>query len=405
VKRIHSKRRFKMKKYICALTVAFIVILGIAFSESAQADITVTGPFIDDQTKGDWDTKYGDCFYLLPQTKELGQEPLNDANICVGGTFYDDGKITGTLKPDGEVKIWYFDPTDPNRMTDSGDQWNPCFGEYLGATFDNQVSPTYDPLEGVFTVTHTGSLRVAYYFLEEKIICRDLDFELSINNVVVKSGSVADVEGGKYVVFFIEGLEGDTSIKLSVSNNHSPAMGPACVGTGDIPGINVVLSGVFMGECEEEFEGCTPGYWRQEQHFDSWTGYGQDMLFSAAFECDSNITITGRLIPGTGGRPVTISNPTLLQAVWAIGGGESALARHAVAALLNAANPDVNYPSSEAAVISMVCAALTGGDIEGTKSILAGFNEGDDEDNCPLDRAELEELEQAPDTKQKKKKK
>ncbi len=61
-------------------------------------------------------------------------------------------------------------------------------------------------------------------------------------------------------------------------------------------------------------EGCTPGYWKQSQHFDSWTGYSPSTQFSAVFE---------NAFPGK----------TLLQVLEQGGGGLNALGRHTVAAL------------------------------------------------------------------------
>ena len=124
-----------------------------------------------------------------------------------------------------------------------------------------------------------------------------------------------------------------------------------------------------------ELAGCTPGYWKQEQHFDSWTTYTPGQTFSAVFGCSITIKWSERR------KPQEVTNPTLLQALQAKGGGESALARHAVAALLNATNPDVSYPRTEVQIKTMVCNALSGGDIEGTKNTLAGWNE----EFCPLD--------------------
>lgn len=102
-------------------------------------------------------------------------------------------------------------------------------------------------------------------------------------------------------------------------------------------------------------QGCTPGYWRQDQHFDSWvpTGYAPGDDFEAVFGVDASF-----------------DPHTLLDAVWLGGGGENALARHAVAALLNAASPDVNYFYSVADVISGVQAAYASGDFEPFKNAL-----------------------------------
>ena len=114
-------------------------------------------------------------------------------------------------------------------------------------------------------------------------------------------------------------------------------------------------------------EGCTPGYWKQHHHFDSWVTYTTGQSFDAIFGVDAQ------------------GDPTLLDAVKAGGGGFKALGRHAVAALLNAANPDVNYLFREADVIAMVQDAYQTGDAETTKDVLAEQNEQNGAtQGCPL---------------------
>jgi hypothetical protein len=116
--------------------------------------------------------------------------------------------------------------------------------------------------------------------------------------------------------------------------------------------------------------GCTPGYWKQKHHFDSWdaTGYLPTQTVASVF---------GLLDP-------SIDNRTLAQALAMNGGGLNALIRHAVAALLNAAHPDVNsvaYPTP-ASVIAATQAAVAGGaaTIESTKNAFEAANEA----GCPL---------------------
>lgn len=111
-------------------------------------------------------------------------------------------------------------------------------------------------------------------------------------------------------------------------------------------------------------QGCTPGYWKQNHHFDSWVGYDPT---------DSFDTVFGR-VTGIG---------TLEDALKAKGGGINALARHAAAALLNASSGDVNYADglkTTAQVIAAFQAAFDSGDYETTKNI---FEEGN-ETGCPL---------------------
>ncbi len=67
-------------------------------------------------------------------------------------------------------------------------------------------------------------------------------------------------------------------------------------------------------------QGCTPGYWKQSQHFDSWPApYTPSTLFSSVF---------ADAFPGL----------TLLQVLNLGGGKLNALGRHTVAALLNSAS-------------------------------------------------------------------
>ena len=128
--------------------------------------------------------------------------------------------------------------------------------------------------------------------------------------------------------------------------------------------INNCLVQVGHFECEPEPPcgwGCTPGYWKQEQHFDSWvpTGFAPGDNFDTVF-----------------GGDYFDPDITLLEALKLKGGGFNALARHAVAALLNASHPDVDYDLTDAEVI-----ALLQGGTEANKDILEYNNEL----GCPLD--------------------
>ena len=119
-------------------------------------------------------------------------------------------------------------------------------------------------------------------------------------------------------------------------------------------------------------EGCTPGYWKQPQHLDSWSQLGPDDNFNAVF---------GILPPATFNADQCAStDPTLLQALRCKGGGLSALARHAVAALLNASSGGVNYDYTVAQVKAMVQDAIADEKYNGAKNKLAEANEL----GCPL---------------------
>jgi hypothetical protein len=113
--------------------------------------------------------------------------------------------------------------------------------------------------------------------------------------------------------------------------------------------------------CEPGGEGCTPGYWKQVQHFDSWSGASPGDSFSDVFGVDYD--------------------KTLLEALKTGGGGAKALGRHAAAAYLNALSPDVDYYYTPEQVIALVQEAYATGDFEAAKDLLAYQNEI----FCPLD--------------------
>jgi hypothetical protein len=103
-------------------------------------------------------------------------------------------------------------------------------------------------------------------------------------------------------------------------------------------------------------EGCTPGFWKQSQHFGDWAVYSPSQLVSSVFTVPAPCSQLG--------------GNTLLEALNFIGkgqcGAQQVLLRAAVAALLNSTS--VNYPLTTQEVIDQVNAALASGD---RKTILA----------------------------------
>jgi hypothetical protein len=112
---------------------------------------------------------------------------------------------------------------------------------------------------------------------------------------------------------------------------------------------------------EEVGEGCSQGYWKNHNY--SWgpTDYNTDDLYEDIFG--------------------VLYYKTLLGALWSGGGGENALGRQAVAALLNAAHPRVDYYYTEDEVIDIVQDAYNRGNFENAKNRLEKHN---DRNNCPL---------------------
>lgn len=110
------------------------------------------------------------------------------------------------------------------------------------------------------------------------------------------------------------------------------------------------------GLCEEKGggEGCTPGFWRNHLYHWGPTGYSPTMKVNEVFDCDlvgADVTL-GMAIDA----PQTYGT----------------LVFHAIAALLNASHPDVDYDYSAAEVFEMAC--------DGNQYDLAMANES----GCPL---------------------
>jgi hypothetical protein len=97
-----------------------------------------------------------------------------------------------------------------------------------------------------------------------------------------------------------------------------------------------------------------------EEPPEAWVGYNPDQLLSDVFDV-----------------PAAYTDVTLAEALELRGGGINALLRHAVAALLNAASPSVDYPLTTAQVIQMTNEAIASGNsqvIEETKDLFDLYN-------------------------------
>lgn len=112
-------------------------------------------------------------------------------------------------------------------------------------------------------------------------------------------------------------------------------------------------------DCTSE-DGCTPGFWKQVQHLPLWTGFAPGDIFSDVFGVGPAIT--------------------LFEAVNLHGGGENRLMAHAVAAILNVSNPDVDYNLTLDEIVALVQDAFATGDFNTAKDIFVTENER----GCPV---------------------
>lgn len=127
-------------------------------------------------------------------------------------------------------------------------------------------------------------------------------------------------------------------------------------------------------------KGCTPGYWKQTQHFKSWvpTGLAPTNLIGSVFSQASLYTLSGKLM----------SNYKLVDGLGFKGGPGSLgaaqiLLRAAIAAELNARYSSLGYPMTAADIVTAVNDALAGAQRPAMLTLAAHLDDMNNL-NCPL---------------------
>lgn len=187
-----------------------------------------------------------------------------------------------------------------------------------------------------------------------------------VNYILNNKPSAATIDEIQQAIWNYVNLEGPYTAELAGA--LAIVADAEANGDGFVPGPGEVVAVILMPEDPEVGEpaqatimelmipgdeGLTPGFWKN--HVDLWIGFSSDDTFFDVFGVE--ITINS-------GKKDEITGPTLLEALSAKGGVNEnkgvydALARHAVAALLNAEHPDVEYPMMKQAIIDAVAEAI-----------------------------------------------
>jgi hypothetical protein len=326
-----------------------VAVLGLAVAvPAAQATFVGDLVFCDVDRDGVFSPPAGD--YPLSGVR-VGIECRTAENqVCFGastvtGTIHDSAApYVGTLLQSlcGNVITW-----DPGVST---------AGRYLVEVFDSCVGAGPGPWMCRVTVDQGTA----------PADCNEISTPLAAGPPVDgnNDGDFCDPEDGPFPEGQTLGNQADSSFTCNQRPDPGPGTGFFTVIVEPVGDDDCALYNDFGFAPRRHLQGCTPGYWKQKQHFDSWVGYAPGDSFEAVF---------GRDVPG---------NPTLLAALKLTGGGLKALMRHAVAALLSAAHPDINYTfGTPADVIAAFQAAFDSGVYEPTKD---AFDEANNA-GCPLD--------------------
>ena len=134
---------------------------------------------------------------------------------------------------------------------------------------------------------------------------------------------------------------------------------------------------LLVAEPPPAYEGLSPGYWKN--HAEDWDGVATSMSFEEFFFGSPQPGLNWKVMGMNGGgkeKFSTQSDITLMQALELTGGDTAALARQAVAAVLNARDEDVTYQFSESQITGWVADALSGQPVDldgdGTPEFAAG---------------------------------
>lgn len=224
------------------------------------------------------------------------------------------------------------------------------------------VDQVGDVINYTIAVSNTGNItltnvEVTDTLIEDSLMPRDLD----LNGVIDGDG---DADGeldvgetwywvGQYQVTAADYEAAMASVNPYFIQNTATADSNETDPESDSE--EVELSAEFM------YEGLSPGYWKN--HPEDWDGLSTSASFEQFFFGSSQPGLNWKVKIVNGGGKEKFSTQqdiTLMQALELTGGDSAALARQAVAAVLNSRDEDVSYRFTEAQIKEWVTEALTG---------------------------------------------
>ena len=272
---------------------------------------------------------------------------INNAIVSSGSHSFDDDALTCVVF---EPKI------DIEKLTNGVDADNPNTG-------DAPQIAEGDTVNWLYVVTNTGDIDLVNVTVVDdqgvSVSCPQTTLLVGESMDCTASGIAEDLLDTSYTT--VPGVCGTIPEETPLYENKGKATGETAQG---VP-VEDTDPSHYCNDIPMGGEGCTPGYWKQKHHFDSWTSpYDPDDMFVSAGFDDA------------------FPDMTLLEVLKQGGGGLKALGRHSVAALLNAESDGVEYDLTTGQVINGFNDVY-----EGTKqeyNTLKGEFEYFNELGCPL---------------------
>jgi hypothetical protein len=318
----------------------------------------------------------------------------------IGTVLNDTATLTGGLNPTGSVTFKLFPPSDatcsgapaytdvdpsapyatsPGFASNASGVWH-WTADYAGDASNNATSSgcmaepvTIDKLNSTVTTTIHSAAHTATTSVLLGTSVHD--------NAVVSGGGATPTGSVSFSLYSTSNCSGATTSQSVALAGGSAESSATTTGAGGLS-YKVFYGGdanynPSVGICEElavtlpppppAGKYCSPGYWKQPHHFDSWVTYTPTQKFSTVF---------GVAALDVGKNKKAASDPTLVEALNANGGGINVIMRKGVDALLNstAFNP---WSFTSAQVIAAVQQAVN----TNNPSLLDQF---DLAENCPL---------------------
>jgi hypothetical protein len=264
----------------------------------------------------------------LLSTVLFSAAPVSACDIC--GTTYEYDFTGGQTNDVGSVRVWNSNDTLYVQFAPSSPWWLAQTHVHVGtslASIPRNSEGIPVPGQFAYQIIHQPPVRSYTYVIP-------MTFSAGTNIVIAAHADVVRLDSNGATV-------GET------------AWGGDNPGPGNRWWFYIIYT---ITPCASSNGGCTPGYWRQENHFDSWSGYRLTDVYSDVFGVGTPITLVNAL-----------TNP-------------NAFYRHSTAALLNAANPRLNYRYSLEEVMAMTRSAFSSGYFGWTASLFQIANSI----GCPL---------------------
>ena len=222
----------------------------------------------------------------------------------------------------------------------------------------DSVDEVGDKITYTISVSNTGNTTLTDVTLEDTLIEDTLDNDANDDGVIDGDDGDGLLEVGETWIW--TGEYTVTQADLDAALESPGAYYIRNTATADSQETDPVTSSEEVSLVEVAFEGLSPGYWKN--HPSDWDGISTSASFENFFFGGQQSSLQWLVkTPGKGKEKfVSQQDISMQQALELTGGAEAALARQAVAAVLNSRDEDVTYRFTEAQIKEWVTEALIG---------------------------------------------